>query len=287
MAEETLYAGGIYWRVFTPAGNESTADADATPRGDNAGTTSLVVLHGLFGSGDNWRRHARALADARTVYVPDMPNHGRSLHVDSAAYPEIAEIVWSALEELGLGYEGTPTAILGHSMGGKVGMAMALSRPEATARLIVADIAPRAYPPRHDEIFRAMEAVASARVESRSAADKLMSAEVPQKAIRMFLLKSLERDDDGVYRWRLNLDCLRRCYHHIGDRPYPSDTAARYDGAVLFVSGGASPYVSTEDYDDARRAFPSARFEVIPGVGHWLHVEAEQRFMEILRSELG
>ncbi len=271
-------AGDIYWRVFGP----ETEVSDSTP---------LVIFHGLFGSGDNWRSQALALAENRVVLVADLPDHGRSVHCEEFSYPFIATLLWSAidaaLEELEM--PSLPLVLLGHSMGGKAAMAMAVSQPERTAQLIVADIAPRSYPPRHDEIFAALDAVAKNPVTSRSGADAIMAEFIPQKAIRMFLLKSLiptpVRGDGGsvpeTYAWRLNLPGLRSGYDAIRDRPFVA-TEVRYLGPTLFVVGGASPYVSEEDHATIAHHFPDSSIHVIEGVGHWLHAEARDEFISVV-----
>tara|TARA_B100000614_G_scaffold206879_1_gene189151 strand:- start:95 stop:937 length:843 start_codon:yes stop_codon:yes gene_type:complete len=277
-APEQLEVAGLNWRVFGIGGGDT---------GSGRGTgTPLVVLHGLFGAGDNWRSQAQELASGRPVLVPDMPNHGTSAHTEDMDYAAVAARIWEALDAMPqmIGLSGESYAILGHSMGGKAAMAMAFARPEATERLIVADIAPRRYPPRHEEIFAAMEAVAAAGVARRGEADRVMEPYIPEKPVRLFLLKSLVPAGDGDgYRWQLNLEGLRRSYDAISDWPF---TDERYGGPALFVTGGASPYVSERDHPAISAHFPEARIETIPGVGHWLHAEARDSFVEIVRDFL-
>lgn len=265
-------AAGIFWRVYRP--DEPVAG------------TPLVILHGLFGSGDNWRTQARMFAADRPVLVADMPNHGRSLHTDRVAYPDLATALWDSLDELavtaGIGIDSA--AVLGHSMGGKAAMAMAFARPAATAALVVGDIAPREYPRRHDEIFAAMDAVSTARIARRGEADRLMMPYIPEKPVRLFLLKSLVPMEDGDgYRWQLNLSGLQAAYDDIRAWPF---TEARYDGPTLFVTGGASPYVAVADTDAVGYHFPEHRIETIPDAGHWLHAEARDTFVSMVRNFL-
>jgi pimeloyl-ACP methyl ester carboxylesterase len=237
----------------------------------------------LFGSGDNWHSQARALAGARPVLVADMPNHGRSEHVDEMGYPAQAARLWNALDELGYGHKGASVALLGHSMGGKTALGMAFARAESVAQLVVADIATREYPPRHTEIFQAMERVAEATVESRSAADEILAELIPQKPIRLFLLKSLVPGSNGTYHWQLNLDGLRRAYDEIRGWPY---TTERFDGPALLIAGGKSPYVTAEEERMFATYAPNLRVETIDDAGHWLHAEARDRFLSILHREL-
>lgn len=286
MTEREFAAGGLWWRVYTDGTGES-----------GASTPPLVIMHGLFGSGDNWRSQATALAADRAVLVCDMPDHGRSEHCNTFEYRAVAgllrEALAAALPEIGLPSD-SPVALLGHSMGGKAAMAMALSAPSLCERLVVADIAPRCYPPRHEEIFAAMEAVAAAGADSRGEADRIMAEYIPQKAIRMFLLKSLVPEEGaatptgattpaGRYGWRLNLEGLRAGYEDI--RCWPDmGTEVFYDGPTLFVAGGASPYVSEQDRPAIDRLFPRARLHGIAGAGHWLHAEAKDEFVSVVRA---
>lgn len=265
----TRTTGGIFWRRY--------GEASGVP---------LIILHGLFGSGDNWQSQATHFAGSRTVYVPDMPNHGRSLRLNETSYRAVAAVVWDAVDALFASDAGDdgPVAILGHSMGGKVGMAMAFERPAAVDHLIVADIAPQVYPRRHDEIFAALQAVDAAQPRSRSEGDRIMAPYVPEKSIRMFLLKSLVRDDDDRYRWQIDLANVIDGYDDIRGWPFSEE---RFDGPATFVVGGSSPYVSSDTLPEIRDHFPNSRVETIEGVGHWLHVEAKDRFLEIVDGVLG
>lgn len=269
-----FYTDGIGWSSFSIRGDREN------------GAEPLVILHGLFGSSDNWRAYGRALSDTRDVYIPDMPNHGGSRHIDSMDYRDVASILWDAVEQIGFGNEGRPIAVLGHSMGGKAAIAMAISRPVAVSRLIVADIAPVMYPRRHDEIFQAMRDVDAAGVTNRSDGDRVLARSIPEKGIRMFLLKSLVPEKTGdrrKYRWRLNLSGLAESYDEIRGWPFGDES---YDGAALAIVGGKSSYVDSEGENALRRYLPSVRIEAIPGVGHWLHAEARDEFLALVQREL-
>ena len=268
VAMEEHQAGGLHWRIFTSSA---------------AASTPLVILHGLFGAGDNWRSQAQALAEERPVLIPDMPNHGRSCHTADTRYPSVAQLVWRALDELDLPFSGGSVHLLGHSMGGKVAMGMAFARPRGVSDLMVADIAPRAYAPSHGEIFAAMNEVAAAGVGRRGEAERRMAERIPEKAVRLFLLKSLVPDEDGTYRWQLNLPALEAGYDDITDWPY---TEEQFSGESLFIAGGKSTYIQARDGAAMDRHFPSHRVETIVHAGHWLHAEAREEFLQIVRATL-
>lgn len=242
-------------------------------------TPVLVILHGLFGAADNWRTQAKALAGSRRVIVPDLPNHGRSPHTDSTSIPEMAVAVTKHLDSIGV----TDAEWLGHSLGGKIAMVIALTRPDLVERLIVADIAPRRYPPRHKTVFSAMHAVSGAQPDSRNEAERVMVPHIPEKAVRLFLLKSYVRTDGGGYRWLLNVDTLERCYHDLSGWP-TSDGS--YEGAALFVRGDRSDYVQEEDYGLIQGYFPQATIETVSEAGHWLHAEQKERFLNVVQRFL-
>ncbi|MFW6330068.1 MAG: alpha/beta fold hydrolase [Alkalispirochaetaceae bacterium] len=239
-----------------------------------SGSTPLVILHGLFGSGDNWKSIARELAIDRLVIAPDLPNHGASPHTDRFDYREVARDVAEFLKALSL----PPVVLLGHSMGGKVAMSLALQEPELVEALLVVDIAPRAYPPRHQEEFEAMDLVRREGAGSRREAEEIMARLIDLRAVRAFLLKNYVPREDGGYRWRLNLDGLWSHYQQVADWP---DHTGTFDSPVLVIRGGRSPYIREEDSDGFERLFPGYRLETIEEAGHWLHAEAKEEFLKI------
>ena len=235
----------------------------------------LVIAHGLFGSARNWGAISKRLSDAFTVVAVDMRNHGLSEWSDDASYAaqacDLAEVVAA---------HGGRASVLGHSMGGKAAMVLALTHPERVERLVVADIAPRAYDHSQDHLIEAMRAVDLGAVERRSDADGQMAEAVPEPAVRAFLLQSL---DVPNRRWRLNLDALDTAMDAITGW---SDPEGLYDGPVLFLRGGASDYVADDDLPAIHRLFPKAELETIAGAGHWLHAETPKPFEEAVRAFL-
>lgn len=234
----------------------------------------VIILHGLFGSGRNWQTVAHRLAGRFRVLTPDLRNHGESPHAASMSYAEMAADVAALAERLALG----PVALVGHSMGGKVAMHFALSRPSQTRRLVVVDIAPVAYSHDFDPLIEAMLALPVARLSSRSEADAFLAVRVPSAPLRQFLLQNLVRDGAG-YRWRLGLpEIAANMPRLLGfDEPEP---AAQYDGPALFLAGEQSGYVQPRGRKEAAARFPHARFQVVPAAGHWVHAEQTDAFLE-------
>ena len=243
----------------------------------------VVILHGLFGSGDNWLGVARAIESEYTVLLPDLPNHGGSPHTSSFSYPEMAEAVVEFLSE-----EEIPRCILtGHSMGGKTAMAVALKYPQRVERLCVVDIAPKSDPARHTQILAAMQEVAEAAVHSRREAEAIMARRLESARERAFLQKSLGEDEYGVYRWKLNLDLIRRDYETAIAWPYhANDGVQPYDGAVMFIAGGKSGYLKQSDLSQIRQLFPNASMREIADAGHWVHADRPDEFLSVYRSFL-
>ncbi|MFP4228064.1 MAG: alpha/beta fold hydrolase [Salinivenus sp.] len=240
----------------------------------------LVVLHGLLGAHGNWHTLCRtAFQDVATVYAVDQRNHGRSPHRDRIDYPTMAADIRSFLTRHDLG----SAALLGHSMGGKTAMQMALRYPERVDQLIVVDIAPGGYPPQHDELLAALARIDPTEYDDRDAIDQELATDVPSWPIRQFLLKNLHYDGTQ-YTWQMNLEAIRAHYDDILAPVQPNGQA--YEGPALFVRGGESDYVRADDEPDIRSLFPNARIETIDGAGHWVHVDASDTLAEMVTDFL-
>lgn len=238
----------------------------------------LVIAHGLYGSGRNWGVIARRLADRRDVVAVDMRNHGESPHLAAHGYPDMA----ADLAEV-IGHIGGPVDLLGHSMGGKAAMQLALTAPALLRRLVVADIAPVAYDhdqTRHIEAMRALDLTGLA---TRGEADRRLAALVPDEGLRAFFLQSLDLKAAGGPRWRLNFDVLAAEMPKIVGWP---GTAGQFDGPVLFLTGSDSHYVRPEHRAGIVAQFPKARFARLQGAGHWLHAEKPREFEQTVRAFL-
>lgn len=247
----------------------------------NATAEPLIVLHGLFGSATNWRQIGQSLTAEREVYALDLRNHGRSPHDAAMSFPQMAEDVFQFIKDKQL----PPCVILGHSLGGKVAMQAALTRRQQFMALIVADIAPKFYPPRHNDIFAAIDTINNSNFESRQQADILIKDILPEQATRLFLLSNLRRDNEGKFGWRMNATAIRSNYNIISDAPQVA-LAARYDKPTLFIKGGRSPYIKDEDWPEIRRLFPKAELKTIEQSGHWVHTEQPEEFLRIVKDFL-
>lgn len=240
----------------------------------------LVVLHGLFGSARNWRAIAKGLSDGYRVWCLDLRNHGDSPWADEMSYEAMTGDVRAFMARQGI--EGS--AVMGHSMGGKVAMTLALENPELVGSLIVVDIAPVRRPPELRSYVRAMAAIDLAAVSRRAEVGELLAPEIEDRSVRAFLLQNLVIRD-GALRWRLNLEAIDREMEEIGG--FPDDLLGRrYDGPTHFITGALSAYVKPEHRDLILRLFPKVTLSVIAGAGHWVHAERPESFLRAARRFL-
>ncbi|MGY1690087.1 alpha/beta fold hydrolase [Geodermatophilus sp. SYSU D01105] len=256
----------------------------------------VVFVHGLFGQGKNWTTIAKGLAGDHRVTLLDLPNHGHSPWTERVGYLDMARMVAEELRSFG-----EPVTLVGHSMGGKVSMQVALRHPELLRALVVVDIAPSEYPVsggRTDDpdeeaspfaaYIAAMREVDLGSLRSREEADAALRAAVPSRMVRSFLLQSLVREGlgaDGGWRWRLNLELLERDLGELRGFPEPPP-GARYDGPVLWIAGANSHYVLPEDRPRMEQLFPTTRLVRVKNAGHWVHSEQPQVFLETLKRFL-
>lgn len=233
----------------------------------------LVILHGLFGTLDNWQTQAKAFADHYSVYILDQRNHGRSPHLPAFDYPTMAEDLHQFLDQHWI-YE---TFLMGHSMGGKTAMEYALRYPDHVQKLIIVDIAPKEYAPGHEAIFAGLNAFDPATITSRQEAEDYLAPKVPDPGVRQFLLKNLSRNKTGGYEWKMNLPVIQEKY---ADILQPPQAEGPYNGPTLFIRGERSSYVLDEDLPRIHRYFPRAQLLTIPGAGHWVHAEAPEALLD-------
>lgn len=239
------------------------------------GPPPLLIAHGLFGSARNWGVLAKRLAQGRTVLAVDMRNHGASPWSDDHGYPAMAQDLADVIEA-----EGGRADVLGHSMGGKAAMMLALSRGNLVERLIVADIAPVSYGHSQAHNIQAMRSVDLAAVDRRSDAEAQLAAQGVEPALCSFFTQSLDLPER---RWRLNLDALAANMPAILSFP---DVQGSFGGPALFLSGAQSDYVRAEHRPAIKALFPAARFAKIPGAGHWLHAKKPREFQAAVEAFL-
>lgn len=238
----------------------------------------LIILHGLFGMGDNWNSIARGLADDYQVILPDLRNHGRSGHTAEFDIPRCAEDILTLLDTLNI----ERAVIAGHSLGGKVAMYFALHYPQRCRSLLVFDIAPREYKRGHDHIFAAIQALDLEHTERRADIQAQLAANISDEGTVLFLLKNLARNTDGSgFHWKFNLESLYTNYNEITSA-LPGDLA--YAGTAIFVRGENSNYIRDEDMDGIRKMFPAARFITVKNAGHWIHADQPEVVVGILNS---
>ena len=238
---------------------------------------ALLIVHGLYGSARNWGAIAKRMSDDRRVIAVDMRNHGESFRAESQGYPamaaDLAEVIrWIA----------APVDVIGHSMGGKAAMQLALTEGGLVNRLVVADIAPVSYDHSQAHLAQAMRDLDLTGLSTRSEADRRLSLRISDPSVRAFLLQSLDLKSDPPH-WRLNLDVLERDMDLITGWP---GTEGHYDGPALFLAGAESDYLQAADRPRIKALFPKAQIAKIPGAGHWLHAEKPREFEAALRAFL-
>jgi pimeloyl-ACP methyl ester carboxylesterase len=239
----------------------------------------VIILHGLFGSLENWAYISGQLAEQFHVFAVDQRNHGASPHSDEMNYDILAQDIREFMEQRQL----LSTAVLGHSMGGKAAMRFALLHPELVDRLIVADMAPRTYPGTHNDIFQALLALDLSRFQNRGEVEQALEANIPELGVRRFLLKGLTRDADGSLHWKFNLQALYENYSML-NRALVSDQ--KFEKPALFIRGEKSSYIRDEDSATIHGLFPRAEIATIPNASHWLHAEQPEIFLNHARKFL-
>ena len=237
---------------------------------DGPAGTPLLIAHGLFGSARNWNVIAKRLSETRPVICVDMRNHGASPWFDSQSYSDMAGDLAQVI--------GEPTDVLGHSMGGKAAMVLALNHPEKLRKLIVADIAPVPYTHTQMGPITAMRGVDLTAINSRADAQAQLTGLEP--GVDTFLLQSLDLKER---KWKLNLDVLDAEMGKIVGFP---EVSGRFEGQTLFLSGAKSDYVKRDDRPRIKQLFPNAHFAKIPDAGHWLHAEKPREFEAAVRAFL-
>ncbi|MCP4598088.1 alpha/beta fold hydrolase [Neptuniibacter sp.] len=239
----------------------------------------LIILHGLFGTLENWGAQIKTLSENFRVIAADMRNHGKSPHSEDISYDLMAQDIAALMQHLNL----EKAHIIGHSMGGKAAMQLALSRPELINKLIIVDIAPVEYTPHHDDVFKGLFAVDLDSLKSRGDADKQLAEYIDELGVRAFLLKNLYRTEDKKFAWRMNLETLHEQYQNISAAP----EGDAYQSPVLFIKGANSDYLLPKYRDAVLSMFPKADYKIIQNAGHWPHAEKPAEFTQLILNYLG
>jgi pimeloyl-ACP methyl ester carboxylesterase len=236
---------------------------------------AVILLHGLFGSSDNWHHITLRLAEKFQVFALDQRNHGRSPHHAEMSYPLMAGDVNKFMAARGL----EKASVIGHSMGGKTAMQLALQFPRRVEKLVVADMAPRAYAPAHDKIFAALLALDLPSCQTRQHIEDALAPAIPNLVLRRFLLKNLGRDAAGSFFWKINLNGLAKNYVRLGE---PVAVSAPFTKPALFIRGGKSKYLRAEDEPLIRELFPQSQIQTIAEASHWVHADQPEEFLRLL-----
>lgn len=238
----------------------------------------VIILHGLFGFSDNWQTVAKALSGDHLVVTPDLRNHGRSPHVPTHTYAEMADDLHAFMEQHWM----FSAAVVGHSMGGKVAMQFALSNPDMVSRLVAVDISPAAAEDNHSSIFDALRKMDLSKMSSRQEAETYLAERIPDAGTRQFLLKNITREEDDRFAWKMNLTVL---WEHYDDILAPV-TGQPFDKPALFIRGSRSDYIKDGDFPLIKSLFPQAEIVTIEDAGHWVHADKPAELLAVLKKFL-
>jgi esterase len=238
----------------------------------------VVLIHGLLGSLENLNALAKPLSQQFCVTSVDVRNHGDSFHKNAMAYADLATDIINVLNHLHI----KKCVLLGHSMGGKIAMQVALMYPERISKLIVADIAPVQYPPHHSSIIEGLTALDFNKVCTRKDADLQLNHFVDEISIRQFLLRNLTKNSQGKFILKCNIANISHCYQQIMQANKLTDKQKPYQGPTLFIKGGNSDYIQVKHRDDIAKLMPNSRAKIIQGAGHWLHAEKPVAFNKLV-----
>jgi esterase len=248
-------------------------------RFENPSAPALIILHGLLGASRNWSTIGRALQSRFDVHALDLRNHGSSPHTETMRWPELTGDVRGYMQDAGL----TEVCLMGHSLGGKIAMKLACDSPKLIRKLVVVDIATKAYPPFYDKEFRAMKRVPPGALDSRKEAEQMLKPLVPDWGMRQFLLTNLQRAEFG-FKWQVNLEVLHASLQII--RQNSLQASDRFSGPTLLLAGGQSDFVADGDIADMRQVFSKFQAITLPQAGHNVHVEDRKGFLAALNGWL-
>lgn len=247
--------------------------------GEEKENTPLLVFHGLFGMLDNWGSFGREFGEIFPIHLIDLRNHGRSFHSDFMSHNDLAQDIINYMNH----YNISKANLLGHSLGGKAVMQCAINFPEKIEKLIVVDISPKAYPPHHQGIIKALETVDFEKVKSRNEVEKILSQYISEQSVIQFLTKNLYWTEEKKLNWRFNLETLAAKYNdYVGN----AIRFGTFQGETLFIAGAKSNYILPQDEFLIRQQFPNFRLETISNAGHWVQAENPKDFNQIVKEFL-
>lgn len=240
----------------------------------------LFILHGLFGSSDNWQTLAKGFGESYTVYLIDLRNHGRSPHSEEFTYQVMAEDVYEIIADEGL----DKVSVIGHSLGGKVAMQIGISHPDKIEKMVVVDIGPKKYPVTNQFIIDALDKFDPQTLATRKEAEVLVAEGIEDLGTRQFILKNLYWDDNQKLQWRFDFQSIKKNIKNVGE-PTPAP-AQPIEFPVLFLKGEKSDYIFPSDEKLIKTMFANAQLEVIAGAGHWVHADKPQEFFNTVTQFL-
>ena len=238
--------------------------------------TPILIIHGLFGSLDNWQSIAKNLSLKHKVITIDLRNHGRSFHHEQMSFDDLNHDILYLLDYLKI----EKTIIIGHSLGGKIGMNFATSFPDKVFKLIVVDVAPYKYPPYHMKVFGALLAVPIETIDSRQEVENIFRKHIDNELEIQFLMKGLSRKEHGGFEWKFNLNVLYKEYLNL----IQHIPLSRFNGPTLFIKGGLSDYISIDKIQFIYELFPNYEIEEIKNSGHWVHADNPLIFIRVVQQ---
>ncbi len=248
--------------------------------GENLSSTPLLVFHGLFGMLDNWGSFGKDMGELLPVHLIDLRNHGRSFHSDSMTHDDLANDIANYMDHYGI----QKAHVLGHSLGGKAVMQFAIKYPEKVDKLIVVDISPKAYPPHHQGVIKALESVDFNTVGSRSDVEAVLTQYITERSTIQFLTKNLYWDEDKKLNWRFNLKTLSEKYNEFVANAIKFGV---FEGNTLFISGEKSNYILPQDEFGIKQQFPKAKVVTVKNAAHWVQADNPQEFARVVKQFLG
>ncbi|HEY4539897.1 MAG TPA: alpha/beta fold hydrolase [Faecalibacter sp.] len=240
-----------------------------------SGSQHFIIFHGLFGQLDNWNTHGRQFGEIYTTHLVDLRNHGRSFHSNESSIEAMSDDILRYMDAHGI----QKAHLIGHSLGGRIVIDFAMRYAERLDHLIVADMAPKAYQPHHNAIFKALGSVDFETITSRKDVEETLSQYIQEVGVRQFLLKNVYHAENGKYAFRFNLPVLREHYEDLVGKPLAEGV---FNGPTLFLKGAKSDYILPEDEFIIKKQFPQAKIQSIANAGHWLHAENPKDFIEAI-----